>query len=200
MVTPRPGGTPGTNLARDAKRVWSGAGRGRAGLGPVSRDQPRAGRAAPTAQLHYYGALNVGAGALIGTPVGPSADDILVFQASPTNDFTNGADGSWSSVDGEFTAQTGGYWALWVSIDISPCDPGDVGSLKLSAGSIGEVEVPLINIGGEMRGACQVGPAPAFPDTTSFVARIFYDGTSTGAVITGAQAAFWPTGLFPEVG
>jgi hypothetical protein len=149
------------------------------------------------AGLHYYGAMNVGAGGLVGDFLG-GGDDYVLCEATPTDDFTNGADAEWSLVDGEFTPLVGGYWALWCTVSITGLAPGDLLTLKVTASTIGTVEVPLWTDGSDARGAIQIGPAPAFPDISTFYAKVNWEGTGS-AEWAGAQMTFWPTGLFPEV-
>lgn len=48
MATPRGGSSQAQNQARDAKRVWVGAGRGRPGLGPVGKSPQPSGRRVST--------------------------------------------------------------------------------------------------------------------------------------------------------
>jgi hypothetical protein len=198
MATPRGPSLQAMNVARDMRRTFPGGRNGRTGLAPTKRaPQPTGTRVPSTGTLHYYGAMNVG----IGTAVGDSlsgGDNFFLPEATPTDDFQNGAAASWSLVDGEFTATAGGYWALWCAVAISGCDPDDKLTLKLTAETIGIVEMPLLNDGGDVRGAAQIGPAPAFPDTTAFIAKVHFSGTGS-PVWAGGQMSFWPTGLFPEV-
>lgn len=200
MSTPMPGRSTAQNVASQAQRAAPGLrGGSRPGLGPTvgGPPVPSAPISLPGA-LAYYGAMNVGAGALVGTPVGPSSSDILVFQDAPTDDFRNGAAATWSSVDGEFTADAGGYWALLVDVTVGSVGASDVGYLELIASSVGNLRIPMFNNGSSLRGSVQIGPAPAFPAISTFSAKLHFSG-SVAATITGAQATFWPTGLFPEV-
>jgi hypothetical protein len=142
--------------------------------------------------------MSIGIGGAVGDPLS-GGDNYFLPEGTPTDDFVNGADAAWSLVDGECTALVGGYWALRCEVTISGADPGDLFTLKVTASTIGTVEVPLLNDAGDVRGAAQVGPAPAFPDISTFVAKVHWSGTGS-PVWAGGQITFWPTGLFPEVG
>ena len=188
---------PADQQTRSGVRRKAYVGRGTPGVAAVTRrlDRPES---EVVAGLNYYGAMSVGIGGAVGDPLS-GGDNFFLPEATPTDDFVNGAAASWSLVDGECTAQAGGYWALRCEVTIEGADPGDLFTLKLTASTIGTVEIPLLNDGGDVRGAAQVGPAPAFPDTSTFTAKVHWSGTGS-PVWAGGQLTFWPTGLFPEVG
>jgi hypothetical protein len=196
---PYPRREPMQGVARAVNRGQGGMAGGRySGLSKVRRNRPESRETPDPAGLHYYGAMNVGIGGLAGEFL-DSGDNFFLPEATPTDDFANGAAATWTLGAGEFTAQTGGYWALWAAVSITDCDPSDLLTLKLTVSSIGTVEIPLLNNGGDVRGATQIGPCPAYPDTTTFTVKVNYAGFSSPTWV-GGQASFWPTGLFPEVG
>lgn len=199
MTGTQPRREPTSRLASSVLRR-ANVGAGTPGVTAVRRRDGAQALTVPTvpASLHYYGAMNVTAGGLVGDFLS-GGDDYVLLEGTPTDDFVNGAAASWSLVDGEYTAQAGGYWALWCAVEFTGADPGDLLTLKLTASTIGTVEMPLLNDGGDVRGAAQIGPCPAFPDITTFTAKVNWSGTGAPEWV-GAQATFWPTGLFPEVG
>ncbi len=196
MSTPRGPSLQAMNVARDMRRVFPGGKNGRTGLAPPKRTaQPTAVRApSPGDGLHYYGQLRVTVGDLAGDFV--DSETLILFEGTPTDDFQNGASGSWDLGTGKFLPGTGGYWGLWTDIVIGSVTSTDVGYLEGSASTTGNIRIPFYNTGSTLRAGVQIGPVPMFEgDFFKVIAHV--DSTFSG-VVAGGQAVMWPTGLFPE--
>lgn len=202
MATPRSSSSPERNYARDARRVWTGAGRGRGGLAPVPRSAQPLGRrtyAAPAVAGADLGVILVNSGTANGSTLGSGVTALK--GSSVSNDLVDPAWASYSSATGLFTVARAGLWQLSGYIVVtSPVAKSVIqAATPWVASGIEQSPFAFFNddfIAGVTGGwsASTCSPPTPWPEaSTGYVA---YAAPSSGAVLNQFYLVFRPIAFF----